>query len=54
MTAQAEREWQVHYCIMCGPVLMLPDEGEGCGDIVLHKAIPHPELMTFDEEERPQ
>lgn len=56
MTARAEHDWQVFYCAVCGPVLMLPvdEDDETCGDIVLHHAIPHPDLMTFDEEERPQ
>ena len=38
-----------YWCVVCGRYLMADEEG-----VILHDAVPHPEDMTFDEEERPQ
>lgn len=52
MSACTDEASTIYYCIICGPCLrdMLPNGGE----MTLHKDIPHPPELTFDEEERPQ
>ena len=37
-----------YWCVVCGR--HLPDDD----GVVVHDDVPHPEDMTFDEEERPQ
>ena len=37
-----------YWCVVCGRYL--PDDD----GVVVHDDVPHPEDMTFDEEERPQ
>lgn len=37
-----------YYCVVCQRYLE-SDEG-----VIVHDDVPHPETMTFDEEERPQ
>lgn len=37
-----------YWCVVCGR--SLPDDD----GVVVHDDVPHPEDMTFDEEERPQ
>lgn len=55
MTAQAAPECSVYYCLVCGPCLQEIIETD-CGPrtITVHDNIPHPDEMTFDEEESPQ
>lgn len=36
-------------CLVCGR--FLPADADG---VIVHGNVPHPEEMTFDEEERPQ
>lgn len=38
-----------YWCVVCGRFLPADD----CG-VIVHDDVPHPEGMTFDEEERPQ
>lgn len=37
------------WCVVCGRHLPADEDG-----LIVHDAVPHPENMTFDEEERPQ
>jgi len=38
-----------YWCVVCGQ--HLPADKDG---VIVHNDVPHPENMTFDEEERPQ
>ena len=38
-----------YWCVVCGR--HLPADKDG---VIVHDDVPHPEDMTFDEEERPQ
>lgn len=38
-----------YWCVVCGRWLPADDDG-----IVVHDSLPHPTLMTFDDEEHPQ
>ena len=38
-----------YWCVVCGRYL--PADVDG---VIVHDDVPHPEEMTFDEEERPQ
>jgi hypothetical protein len=38
-----------YYCVICGRLIESNADG-----IIVHDPIPHPENMTFDEEENPQ
>ena len=38
-----------YWCVVCGRYLPADDDG-----LIVHDDVPHPEDMTFDEEERPQ
>ncbi len=38
-----------YWCVACGRFL----PADECG-VIVHDDVPHPENMTFDEEERPQ
>lgn len=42
----------MYWCVVCGPCLRehLPDGYH----ITVHQDIPHPNDMTFDEEDKPQ
>ncbi len=51
MTAVADTEAGIYYCMVCGPCLRLVGEH---GDVTIHAPVEHPEDMTFDEDERPQ
>lgn len=37
-----------YWCVVCGRYLQADD------GVIVHDNIPHPENMTFDEDERPQ
>lgn len=51
MTACADENTTVHYCVVCGPCLRMATEG---GHITPHNNLPHPDDMTHDEEDNPQ
>ena len=38
-----------YWCVVCGRYLPADEDG-----VIVHDDVPHPEDMTFDEEERPQ
>ena len=38
-----------YWCVVCGRYLPADDLG-----VIVHDDIPHPEDMTFDEDDRPQ
>ena len=38
-----------YWCVVCGRHLPADEDG-----VIVHDGVPHPENMTFDEEERPQ
>lgn len=38
-----------YWCVVCGRYLHADEDG-----VIVHDNVPHPEDMTFDEEERPQ
>lgn len=38
-----------YWCVVCGRHLPTDENG-----VIVHDDVPHPEDMTFDEEERPQ
>ena len=38
-----------YWCVVCGRWLLADDLG-----VIVHDHVPHPESMTFDDEERPQ
>ena len=42
----------IYYCLICGPCLR--ETYERGSTVVVHNNVPHPDAMTFDEEERPQ
>lgn len=48
MTKNEDQE-EGYYCVVCGRFLPAEDDG-----IIIHDNIPHPLLMTFDEDEYPQ
>lgn len=48
MKAENESYW----CVVCGREI-IPKIFEN-GNVYVHDDIPHPENMTFDEDERPQ
>jgi hypothetical protein len=52
VTAYADEDVTVYWCVVCGPCLreLLPDGGT----LTIHRAITHPNDMTYDEEEKPQ
>lgn len=47
--AVLDEECTTYYCAVCGPCLRLR-LGEDEGDITVHKDVPHPLAMLFDEE----
>ena len=47
MSATADDSLSVYWCVICGPCLRETHEG---GDMTIHRNIPHPDTMTFDEE----
>lgn len=52
MSAEADQECTVYYCVVCGPILRLPGKRR---DIVAHQDVPHPdEVLWTDEEGNPQ
>ena len=51
MTATTDEDCTIYYCVVCGPCLKMLCED---GNVTVHNLVPHPEDMTFDEEERPQ
>lgn len=51
MSAEACSYTQVHYCAVCGPVMRDVYEFYS---VTFHQQVPHPEHMTFEEEENPQ
>lgn len=51
MTACVDTESTVYHCVVCGPCLRMDCEN---GEVTMHNNVPHPNTMTFDEEERPQ
>lgn len=38
-----------YWCVVCGRFLAADDTG-----VIVHDDVPHPETMTFDEEDVPQ
>lgn len=38
-----------YWCVVCGRFLTADEDG-----VIVHDDVPHPDGMTFDEEERPQ
>lgn len=38
-----------YYCVVCGKYLEADEYG-----VIVHDDVPHPETMTFDEEDNPQ
>jgi hypothetical protein len=38
-----------YYCVVCGKYLEADEYG-----VIVHDDVPHPELMDFAEEEKPQ
>lgn len=38
-----------YWCVICGRLLPADDMG-----VIVHDPVPHPDNMTFDEEDRPQ
>jgi hypothetical protein len=52
MSACADESSTIYYCVICGPCLrdLLPNGSTK----TVHRNIPHPPGMTYDEEERPQ
>ena len=52
MTASADENTTIHYCVVCGPCLrMAIADGS---HITLHNNLPHPDDMTHDEEDNSQ
>lgn len=51
MTAYADTESTVYHCVVCGPCLRFESDDAA---VTLHNEVPHPDTMTFDEEESPQ
>lgn len=51
MTAESDETTTVYQCVVCGPCLRLEDEDR---NITIHRNVPHPDGMTFDEESNPQ
>ena len=49
LTPNAELCADGYWCVACGRFL----PADECG-VIVHDNVPHPEDMTFDEEERPQ
>lgn len=47
-----EAENESYWCVVCGREI-IPEIFEN-GNVYVHDDIPHPETMTFDEDERPQ
>ncbi len=52
MTACADDGATVYWCVVCGPCLR-EQVAEDC-HVTVHNDIPHPQDMTYDEEEKPQ
>lgn len=52
MSACADEECTIYYCVICGPCLRewFPNGRY----MTVHRAIPHPPELTFDEEDNPQ
>lgn len=46
---KTEAEARGYWCVACGRHLAADEDG-----VIVHDDVPHPESMTFDEEERPQ
>jgi hypothetical protein len=38
-----------YYCVICGRYLEADDES-----VIVHDPIPHPDSMTFNDDEKPQ
>ena len=38
-----------YWCVVCGRYLPADEDG-----VIVHDSVPHPEDMTFNEEDRPQ
>lgn len=38
-----------YWCVICGKFLGADEDG-----VIIHDDVPHPEAMTFDDEELPQ
>lgn len=38
-----------YWCVVCGRLLLPIEETKG-GNVYVHDDIPHPELMTYDED----
>lgn len=38
-----------YWCVVCGRFLLIDEDG-----LIIHDDTPHPEYMTFDEEDNPQ
>ena len=51
MTACVDTDATVYHCVVCSPCLLLHCSD---GEVTVHNNVPHPDTMTFDEEERPQ
>ncbi len=51
MSAEVTENTLIYYCPVCGPCLreLLPK-----GELTVHRDIPHPPELTYDEDERPQ
>lgn len=55
MTAQADTESRIYYCLVCGPCLQETIETDDGEEIyTLHRDVYHPYDMSFDEEDHPQ
>ena len=44
-----EMKKEGYWCVVCGRFLAADDTG-----VIVHDDVPHPETMTFDEEDVPQ
>lgn len=52
MTACADEDAAVYWCVICGPCLRdLISENQ---HLTVHNDVPHPQDLTYDEEEFPQ
>ena len=51
MNAELDPTARVYWCVVCGPLLRLDAQG---GTLTVHRPLPHPHDMTYDEEDRPQ
>ena len=46
---RGEMKKEGYWCVVCGRFLAADDTG-----VIVHDDVPHPETMTFDEEDVPQ